>query len=389
MVQAHTTNGFRTYRVLKHIFVGQTAGGATSNATSIVDTNVALTFDPTKVIKYRTTNTSTLTTTLGTKVGIGTEATGKNSVTMMFGGTSGTNTVAFRGVVQLYGCTLLSNFSGGTQALQFISQTTGAGSGMFNCIFQGFSGYVLGSSGAFVDTMYNVDITGDPSAIAGVITSFFVTTAERITVGTSSGGYMMLSATSGITMKDCALFGTPALASFNSTGADVGWKLVRPVWASGVNKFNGTGTTVGGTGGPHEYWMFDAKVVNGAGTAISGVPIRLTDTLGNVQVDTTTGSNGEIAFGSGLTASAVITVDWSGSGAGGTLTAGHRSPFLCEVNLPTMTSYNSNYQSKRFYFNWPGYETVTTSAGSFEDVNMVISLSDPTGTPTIWTEASL
>jgi hypothetical protein len=66
----------------------------------------------------------------------------------------------------------------------------------------------------------------------------------------------------------------------------------------------------------------------------------------------------------------------------------HRSPFYCQVNTGIGT--NTNYQQRTFYFLWPGYESVTTSSGSFEDMSDVIPIEDQSsGAATSWIEFTL
>jgi hypothetical protein len=342
---------------------------------------------------FKSTQTTSWACTLGTKVGTGNRASGTAGCDI----TAGT-ALTFRGNTKLYGCTVRQTANSG---ISITPATTGTCE-IINCLFDSkatsFSApLAFGNSATFIDNIYNLDVACSVSGQT-IITNFFANNAERITVAASGSptSFFLISA-SGFAIKDVSLFGTPTAGDFAwQTGISGPSTLVRPVWSGNASKFGPLSAptssmlTIGRQ--CSEYWMLDVKIEDGSGTAISGIPVRLTDTVGTVQVNTTSNSSGEISFGSGLTAEAVIVMDhYAGndSAADTVYRQRHRSPFLLEVNLPTMAGYNNNYQSKRMTFNWPGYESVTTSAGTFEDVNIVISLSDPPGTPTIWTEASL
>jgi len=447
--------GFPTYRALKNIQIGDaTAGTAT---TSLIDNNVVVNFDAGKVLKMRTTQTTSWRLQLGTKVGSGAVASGKKSVGLYFhnysaslltttngttlltsaglfgsvapgmsitgadipGGTTvsivtnssnltmsaaatgsstvnrtiqngnGTNNVVLRGDVALYGCSLVSSSTSG-QALQFLSMNSGAGD-LVNCLFQGFtatlSAHSFGAVGAPVSNLFNVDISGDPAqAITG---AFVPTTASRLTFSGNPGtSYVTTGSLVGIQIKDCIFFGTPAASDMRwGSPTATNWALIRPTWSGNAAKWSGSGPTTPSSGA-QEYWNYDAKVVNGLGMGVSGIPLKLTDNDGNVQVSVVTDANGEISFGSGLTANIVAVMDHYSDGTP-TYLQHHRSPFLCEVNMPTQAGYNNSYLSRRYYFNWPGKETVTTTAGSFVDLGDIINIQDPPGQPTSWVEASL
>jgi hypothetical protein len=160
--------------------------------------------------------------------------------------------------------------------------------------------------------------------------------------------------------------------------------MVQPAWSQGGSPKCSTQTSNIPTlaNAMLEWWLWNVKVVNASGAAISNIPVKLTDTIGNVQVNTTTDSNGRVSFGSGIKANAVTVMDHYSVGT--TYTQRHRSPFLVEIN--TGNSKNTDYQSLRGYYYWPGYESVTTTAGNFEDVNTMIHLQTAAGAPTTWIE---
>ena len=131
-------------------------------------------------------------------------------------------------------------------------------------------------------------------------------------------------------------------------------------------------------------WIYNVKCVDGAGAGVSGLPVKLTDNEGNEPVDTTTDSSGRISFGSGLQANAVTVADHYL--VGGVYTIRHRSPFLAEINMPDQAGYDGNYMSYKYYFDWPGKDSVTVSSGSFEDVNDVAQMSAIASGGSTWVE---
>lgn len=384
-IRVDSGTGFPTVRFLKSLVWGEDGGGATSNATTWSDTNLCLTFDATRIIRTRTTNLTSLNITLGTRIaGNGNAASGGNGVTILQA--PGTTTaMPIRGVVKLYGCRFAKAYSASNQALQFPNLQSG--SEMINTQLDGFTSYVIGSTGAPFDLAYNVDITR-PDTATNIVTSFFVTAAERLTIASLRAGetstFAVASATAGLSFKDPIFLGTQE-EILNASGASPNWTLVRPTWPSGSSLFSTAGSTTDPDTGAHEYWRYDVKCVSGSGAAVSGIPVKLTDAQGNVQVNTTTDSSGQIIFGSGLTANMVITVDHYSDGAS-VYQIRHRSPFLAEINMPSQTGYNDNYFSHRYYFNWPGYETYSKTSGTMEDVSDVFTMSAASSGGSMWVE---
>lgn len=377
MLRIDDGTGFPTYRFLKNLQVGD----ATTNsaATSLIDTNCTLVFDNTRRLLTRATQPTSWTIEFGTKVGSGSEATGKDGVDIYYH-PSTTLASVLRGTVKLYGCTFKKKYVASNQQLQFPNMTTGA-SELINCMFDGFSSYVLGSSGSPIDVMYNVDITG---ALNGnMITSFFVNTADRITMGnpnlTGASNYLA-SAAAGLSFKDIRFFGGTGVGALQASPGASNWIMVRPVWPDGMTLFDISQPDNDPDNGMHEYWLWNVKVVGADGVGVAGVPVKLTDSLGNLQVDEITDSEGRISFGSGLTANAVIVRDHYTIVT--TYTTRERSPFLVEIN--TGGSAVIGYPSRRYYMDWPGI-----TSGRFSDVNDVISLADPSGASTNWTECTL
>jgi hypothetical protein len=371
--------GNRAYQSAVDVQIGDATTGTAQ--TTLEDVDCQVSFNAGKSLSTRTTQATSWNVKLGQKIGTGNQATGKRGVALFFKNISGTKNVTWRGTVKLYGCTITAKVDGGAMSFQTPVQTAGA-SEIVNCIVNGFSSYIFGSSGFNINNLYNLDITGDSTG--SNITSLFVNTAERITVGGSPAVAHLQTATAGISIKDVRLFGTPALSDFRWTAPSASnWALVRPAFSNNAAKFGGTGPATAALGA-HEYWIYDVKCVDASGAGVAGIPVRLTDVLGDVHVDTTTDSAGEITFGSGVTENAVIVMDHY---TDGTYVQSPRWPFYSEINLPSQTGYNDAYYSHRYYWNWPGSETVTLTAGSFEDVGDTVQMEAAAGSGgAIWVE---
>lgn len=366
-----------SYRGLQSIQIGDTGVGTAT--TTLTDTNSTVIWDNTKTLLSRTTQTTSWNLNLGTKVGSGNTASGKNGTLLVFGAAT-----ILRGNLAAYGCT----FKTTSGALSWTS-IAGCTIDFQNCLWQssvaGVAPFVFGPTATSI-VLYNQDFSH--STTSQVLSSFFATSAERITVCATSPSTFLQTAVATLSVKDLKLFGAPTTSDIRwSASGPVNWKLVRPGFTGNAPKFSGPGLVVALSAATWEYWLWDVKVVDGDGVGISGIPVKLTDSTGEVQVNTTTGSDGEVDFGSGLTEKAVKVMDHYMADAT-TYAQRHRSPFFAEIN--TGAAALLGYQSRRYYFNWPGYETITTSTGTFEDVNDIINLEDPTGAGgTNWTELVL
>lgn len=271
--------------------------------------------------------------------------------------------------------------------MQFQSSTNGVGE-MINVLLQssatGNTPINVGAAASKFANLYNVDIS-HTTTTNQVSTNINSTTAERLTIGGNPTAFIS-SGTTGLAFKDIALFGTPTTSDLRwSAAGSVLWKVYRPIWTSNAPKFSAAINSPSLANATTEYWRYDVKVVDRTGAAISGIPVRLTDVLGNIQVDTTTDSDGQVSFGSGLGANMVAVMDHYVS-SGTTYAQRHRSPFTCKVNTSDLTGYNSAYLSRTYAFNWVGYASVTTSSGAFEDVGDIVAIQDPAGNPTTWVE---
>lgn len=317
-------------------------------------------------------------------MGSGDQASGVTGTELIFGAAA-----TLTGLHSLYG----STFRQTSGAMQFIPATTGTGDAV-NCLLQssstGNAPINLGSSTNVFDNIYNCDIS-HTTTTNQVTTSFNFNTAERLTVAAATPTAFINSAVAGMAIKDISFFGVPSQSDIRwSSAAAVGWKLYRPRWSGASPKFTTFATSVGQPAVANaavEYWRYDVKTLDGAtGASVPSIPVKLTDAIGNVLVNQVTGNTGELVFGSGLGLNMVPVMDHYVTG-NTTYTQRHRSPFLVEINIGA--SANLNFPSQRYYMNWPGYETVTASAGSFEDVGDTIWMRPAGGTATTWTEAIL
>lgn len=371
-----------SYRAKVDLQIGDTGvGTATTTLSDTVGSSVV--WDSGKTLKSRPANPSPWVITFGTKVGTGAQASGVKGTHLTFGAVT-TPTASN----SLYG----SVFFQTSGAMSFGVAIDGT-SEAINCLFQsvatGTAPINLGSVTNKFGTIYNCDISHTTSV--AVQTNFFGTNVERITIAAASPTTFVGSNAAGFSTKDLAMFGSPTQSDLRWAGINaVGWRIYRPAWTSNAPKFS---TSTAGTPPLNafedqtiEFWKYDVKVVNGiTGDAVSGIPIKLTDNFGNVVVNAVTGSDGRVNFGSGLTVNMVPVMDHYAVGT--TYTQRHRSPFLTEVN--TGINANPNWASMRYYANWPGYDEVTTSSGSFEDLGDLIPLLFAGSGPTTWVELTV
>lgn len=361
------------YRSLMNVRLGSNVA---SNPTTWTDTDAVFDWDNTRTLSIGNLGTSSSTINWGTKIGTGNKATGRNGITAYFG-----NATNLRCNLNLYGCHLVQ-VPAGSGAFQFVP-VSGSNVEMIDCIV-GHKGtgataqIAIGSAVQAVNNVYNVDFWGNTTnASAGVLSQLNCTVAERITIGGNANFYCLRTAQATIAVKDILFFGSPGTADIVSVGgATTVWSLVRPGWSGNAPKF---GPMTAAVGTIQEYWTADVKVVDGNGTGVSGISVRLTDSVGNVQIDTTTDSVGRISFGSGVTTNAVSVMDHYGTAANYLTRA--RSPFLAEFNT---VNTNTGYAIVRFLFDWP-----TDANGNFEDVALAVPLRPPGGGPSSWVEFEL
>jgi len=356
---AYTSNK-PAYRGLATVLVGSSTGG--TNNTTWTDSNAIFSWDSGKTMSMPGTGGTNVFINWGNKVGSGSIATGRNGVAAYFG-----TTTTLLGRLMLYGCSFESTGAlnmRGDSSSEYIDLICGSTQ-------TGATGTIgFGTSSSQTGTLYNVDLWGNVSgATNGLVNSMNPLLCQRLTIGGNSfGSEFKLAGQLNLSLKDVILFGTPSTSDFILTGAaPQSWDLVRPIW-SGATRFLFSGGTIT-PGNVRERWLFDTRVVDLNGDPVAGVLIKLTDALGNVQVNDVTDSSGSVNFGSGITQNAVIVRDHYTTA--GVYAVRDRSPFLMEVNGG----------QQRYRFSWP-----TDATGAFMDFGDAIPLQYAAGGPTTWNE---
>jgi hypothetical protein len=364
-----------SYRGLVSVQIGDSTIG--SQTTTLADTNKTVIWDATRTLTNATTNLASWFLNLGTKVGTGNRASGKDGCTLVFGAATTLNEN-----LALYGCTLKSR----TGAVTF-GGVSGPTREIVDCIIQsaaaGTTPILTGIDP--LTNAYNVDISHVTTA--QVCGNFNFTAAERITISAAAPSSFVFAGAPSQSWKDIVFFGSPTQSDLRwSVSGATNWKIIRPTYSnSGNPKFSSGVITITPANGCQEFWGYNAKVIDRNGLGIANIPVKLTDTLGNVLVDALTDATGQISFGSGITADFVPVVDHYTTA--GVYAIRHRSPFLSEIN--TGVNRNTNYQSRTFTWFWHGYSTYTTTAGSFADVNDVVPIEDGSGAGSVWVELTL
>lgn len=368
--------GRTVYQVNVRLQCGDT--GTTASTTTLTDTNKDVYFAPGVRWQWRATQTSSWFTNLGTKVGTGNRAGAKDGCNIIHGAG-----LAFQplGVFRGYDCKFIMN---GTSLLAFaLLDNQGSELIECTCVNTSTGSFSMGGTATRFDNLYNVELCGN-NAAGGLVSSSGAVASERITISAPSSATFIAGLVANLSFKDYKLVGSPTQCDYRwGNVTNTNWSIVQPKWSGNAAKFaqNAAGS-MAVANGAKEYWGFTIKTVDSTGAAVANVPVSLTDTLGNVQINTTTDSEGRITFGSGLTANTVLVMDHYTVSQ--VYTQRHRSPFLLEVN--TGASAVTGYSAVRTRFYWPGYEDITTSAGTFEDVNLVVGLQQASGTPSTWVE---
>lgn len=338
-----------------------------SATTTLNATNLDVSFAPGMRWQWRATQTTSWFTNLGTKVGSGNRAGAKNGCNITHGAGLALQVL---GTFKAYDCKFIMNgvSSGG------FTPITGSGSEMVECTLVNTStgNFAVGSPSFLFDNLFNIEICGTPTQI--LVSNIGASAQERITLSVTAPVAYASTTIANLQFKDWALKGTPSSGDFRwGNQFATNWLVLQPKWSQNGPKFaQATAGSMAVANGAKEYWAYNVKVVDANGAGVAGVAVTLTDVLGNVQVDTTTDSDGRISFGSGITANMVIVMDHYTVSQ--VYTQRHRSPFTVEIG---------NYRYKMF---WPGYETVTTSAGTFEDVNDIVPIEFAGGAPSTWVE---
>jgi len=370
-----------SYRGLASIQIGDTGVGTAT--TTLVDTvGSSVEWDSGKTLKNRATQTTSWYFRTGTKIGSGNQASGATGTRIRFGAATALTMNHYH-----YG----STFQQTAGAMQFVNTTGVDNNGeMVNCLLQsvatGVAPIVVGNQAiSRFANIYNVDISS--TTANQLMSNFNAVLAERITLGAATPTTFIGSGGAGVASKDMAMFGSPTQSDLRWTGAGaVGWQLYRPTWTGNAPKFTtSTAGTPAITSATVEYRFCAIKVVDRLGAGVASIPLTITDVLGNVLVNTTTDANGEITFGSDLGMDMIPVMDHYIS-SGTTYAQRHRGPYTTKVNTSDLAGYNSSYLGRTYTWKCPGHESVTTSAGQFEDVGDIVAIQDAAGNPTVWTE---
>ena len=381
-------SAYPTYRLFKNLQIGDTGTGTAT--TTLKDSNVVAVFDAAKVLQTRTTQASSWNIEFGSKIDTGDQAGGGSGAILCFTSNSGSPNITWRGTVLLYGTTLRARASAGNPHA-LVLNTLEPDSEIMNCIFDGLRNCQIGTATTPFDNVFNLDIS-NPASTAALVNAFLVNSAERLTFSASPAQEFMQSGQTGVTIKDFLCFGVPGRADFRWTSSlSEDWKFIQPHFSNSAPRFSAAVSGLPAIGDATlEYWKFRIKVVDRNGNGISGIPTTLTDTTGVVQITTTTDSNGEISFGSGITANFIVVRDHYVTVGAATYSWRDRSPFTLKVNTSDLSGYNPNYLGRKKLFYWPGYESSQTDSSSdFQDVFEISALEDPSGQPTAWTECTI
>lgn len=352
------TSNLAMYRGLATVLMGSSTGGTAT--TTWTDQSAVFSWDNTKALQMVGTNNFL---NWGVKVGAGSQATGRNGVHAFMGASTTVNNTTGRNMI--YGGSLTVLGVGNFLTLQGDSLSE-----FIDCIIgttgTGVNANVrVGTNSVPTGVIYNVDFWGNGSgAGASILSVFNPSSCERYTVGGSAAGAQFrLTNSTTFQSKDGRFFGTPSVADMVFASAVGTVDLVKPGW-SGATRVSYAGTIPAGNF--KEYWLFDVAVAGPGGVgALSGIPVTLTDSLGNVAVSTTTDSGGRVSFGSGLLANAVTVRDHVVTV--GVYTVRDHGPFLRQIN--TGASANPAYESDTQYAMWP-----TETNGSFKDMTDPVTL---------------
>jgi hypothetical protein len=352
-------------------------GDTTANAatTTLRDTDVTVKFQNTRTLLYRSTQTTSWFTQFGTKIGTGNQASGVSGCDITLGATT-----VLRGQQKWYG-SMMRQTSG---AVTVTPAADDDGSEFVNTLWQssasGTSPLPMGAGTTRISNIYNVDISH--TTTAQVISNWGSVSAERITVAAAAPTAFFQGGAAGVTLKDVVFRGSPTQSDVRFTAVSaVNWKFIRPKWSGNAAKLSASAVfDITADNGLEEARLWDIKVVDRTGAGVASLPVKLTDILGNVIVNTTTDSEGRVSFGSGLEANAVTVLDhYIDDGAYLTRT---RSPFTAQINTRDLSGYNGNYLERTYKYDWPGEAT-----GDYEDVGDIVSVEEQDGNPTTWVEA--
>jgi len=359
------TGNTKKYRGIATVLMGSSTGGTAT--TTWTDQDATFDWDNTKTLSFVGSN---CVLNWGKKVGSGVEATGRNGIHAFFGAAT---TLSQRH--NIYGGTLtavgVNNFlaivgDASSEYIDCIIGTTGTGVN---------TNIRLGSGSTPTGSFYNCDFWGNASgATASIFSIFNPTLMSRGTCGGNAmGAQLRLTNQSALALRDMIFFGAPSVADLVIVSSFGSGKLVRPKWSGGTKLSSATTIPAGNL---PEYWAYDPRVQNVAGTPVAGISVKVTDVLGNVLVNTVTDSNGRITYDSGISLNTVPVIDHYITG--GVYLTRARGPFVFEYNT---VNQNMTYPKHRQILNWP-----QDANGAFEDHNPAVSLLEALSPPG-WAES--
>jgi hypothetical protein len=371
------------YRAKVDLQVGDTGVG-TATTTLVDNVNSTVHWDSGKTLKNRNTQTTSWNYKFGTKIGSGNIAAGTNGTSLVFGAAT-----ALSGIHAWYGCQMRQSMTG---AMTFTTPTDGVGE-MVSCLLQsmvsaGTAPINVGTSSARFANIYNTHWSH--ATAAHISSNFGAVASERVSWAGSPSRFWSIN-TGSISPKDAVFIGTPSSADIAWGGTNaLAWRLYRPTWSGNAPKFvvvTSGFPPLDGVNETQEFRRATFKIVDRNGVGVGAIPFSLTDQFGTPILTSASNSSGDIVFATGVSAQMIPVMDHYAVGS--VYTQRHRSPFTVRVNMQDMAGFNSNYLGRVYKFNWPGYETITTSAGQFDDLGEIIPIEEQSGAPTAWVEIAV
>ena len=352
--------------------------------TTLLDTNVHVTWDTGKTLLTRTTETYNWMIRLGTSVYSATTGyVGVNGCDLTFG--AATTLYATCG---FFGCKIVCMGGAFVISSQSLGDPTIEG---FHSSTVEHRGTAATDAFLFADPLVSSLIVANRSVfIAATTTGPMFTSAAVASLG--SGNIFIGNPTSFVKSADIAGYftdpsfvGTPSVADiYVDTALDIaygGWVFTRPRWTGNAPRF-AFGYEPVAIDGAQEKWYFDVKVVDINGDPIAGIPVSLTDALTNLVIGQDTNAEGRLDPEGAWP----VTVRDHYADSGLNYLTRDRSPFTLTVNSKSSPSYNSAYLTRTWVFDWPGLDD-----GNFSDVIMPVALQDQlqVGADTTWVEQEM
>jgi len=191
---------------------------------------------------------------------------------------------------------------------------------------------------------------------------------------------------------------SPNASQIKSPTNPSSWFIVEPTWITPeFRKYNFAQNALQLSQGLQHFecWGFHTMVANDdTGDPISGVPVKMVDSVGKVQVDTTTDANGDITFGqafvplepvSGNYAIVADVGNWQYPAAND-FSFRYRGPFYLQVNTGPLA--NPNYYPWSMVLDWP-YEGTDRKTGQMTSLRIPVRLIPVAGLVSQWTKCEV